>query len=130
MLVDTNVLSELMRPTPQSRVVAWAKRQDGFSVSVVSLEEILFGLALKPNLRVEQWFAGFLAEHCEVLTVTERIARRCAVLRAGHRARGRQRTQADMLVAATAGEHAVPLATRNVRDFDGCGISVVNPFRF
>jgi predicted nucleic acid-binding protein len=129
MLVDTNVLSELMRPAPHSRVVAWAKRQEGFGLSVVSLEEILFGLSLRPNVRVERWFAGFVADHCEVLKVTERIARRCALLRATHRAKGRERTQADMLIAATAAEHAVPLATRNVHDFDGCGISVVNPFR-
>ena len=130
MLVDTNVLSELMRPAPQPRVVAWARQQDGFSLSVVSLEEILFGLALRPNQRLEKWFTGFVGAHCEILEVTEGIARRCAVLGAAHRARGRQRTQADMLIAATAAEHAVPLATRNVRDFDGCGISVVNPFRF
>jgi predicted nucleic acid-binding protein len=118
-----------MRPAPESRVVRWAKRQDGFALSVVSLEEILFGLALKPNERVGRWFAGFVAEHCDVLQVTETIARRCAVLRAAHRAKGRQRTQADMLIAATAAQHALVLATRNVRDFDGCGISVVNPFR-
>ena len=72
MLVDTNVLSELMRPAPHSRVVAWAKRQEGFSLSVVSLEEILYGLAFRPNPRVERWFAAFVAEHCEVLKVTER----------------------------------------------------------
>jgi len=129
MLVDTNVLSELMRPAPHSRVVGWARQQDGFRLSVVSLEEILFGLELRPNPRVQQWFAGFVAEHCEVLKVTERIARRCAMLRGSHRAKGRQRTQADMLIAATAAEHALPLATRNVRDFEGCGIPVVNPFR-
>jgi predicted nucleic acid-binding protein len=118
-----------MRPAPDARVVAWAKRQDGFQLSVVSLEEILFGLALKPNERIEKWFADFVARHCEVLDVTQRIARRCGQLRAHLRAKGQERTQTDMLIAATAQEHALALATRNIRDFGDCGIPVINPFR-
>jgi predicted nucleic acid-binding protein len=129
MLVDTNVVSELMRPAPDLRVFAWARQQKRFHLSVVSLEETLFGLAVRPNDRVEQWFSQFVASHCEVLEVSAAIARRCALLRAALRKRGQQRTQADMLIAATAFEHGLPLVTRNVRDFEGCSIAIFNPFR-
>jgi predicted nucleic acid-binding protein len=128
MLVDTNVVSELMRPAPDARVFAWAARQDRFHLSVISLEEILFGLAARPNDRVENWFSRFVASHCEVLAVSASVAGRCALLRAGFRKRGQQRTQADMLIAATAFEHGLALVTRNVKDFEGCAIPVLNPF--
>jgi predicted nucleic acid-binding protein len=128
MLVDTNVVSELMRPRPSSRVLTWAKGQQRFQLSVVSLEEITFGLAARPNTRVEEWFQTFVGEHCDVMDVTAAIARRCGRIRAELRSRGAQRTQADMLIAATASEHGLVLVTRNVRDFDGCGIALLNPF--
>ena len=128
MLVDTNVISELMRPKPSSAVLAWAERQEGFSLSVICLEEIAFGLHARPSPRLSKWFDGFVAAHCEVLPVTAAVARRCALVRGQFRARGKQRTQADGLIAATAYEYGLALATRNVRDFEGCGIPLVNPF--
>ena len=127
-LVDTNVLSELMRPRPAPRVLAWAEALPAIALSVVTLEELFYGLSLKPSARMEGWLRGFLDEYCEVLPVTESIARRCAALRAGFRQGGRPRTQADMLIAATAWEHRLTIATRNVTDFDGCGVPVVDPF--
>jgi predicted nucleic acid-binding protein len=129
MLVDTNVLSELSRRAPHPAVATWAATvQLPVSVSVVTLEEIHFGLAWKPNAEVRSWFDEFLAKSCTVLPVTDAIAKRAGDLRGQLRAAGRQRTQADMLVAATAQAHLLTLATRNVRDFEGCGIAVVNPF--
>ena len=129
MLVDTNVLSELARRMPHPAVAAWAAAVPlPVSVSVVTLEEIHFGLAWKPNAEVRAWFDKFLASSCTVLPVTDAIARRAGDLRGQLRATGRQRTQADMLVAATAQANLLTLATRNVRDFEGCGITVVNPF--
>jgi predicted nucleic acid-binding protein len=56
------------------------------------------------------------------------VARRSAGLRARLRTLGKTRTQADMLIAATAAEHDLILVTRNVRDFDDCGLQVLNPF--
>ncbi len=65
-LVDTNILSELARPRPDDRVVAWARTVVKVSLSVITLEEIQFGLAWKPNTRVQAWFDTFLREHCEI----------------------------------------------------------------
>ncbi|HMR80962.1 MAG TPA: type II toxin-antitoxin system VapC family toxin [Polyangiaceae bacterium] len=129
MLVDTNVISELMRPKPSGVVLAWAERQEEFALSVVCLEEIMFGLQARPSPRLSQWFDEFVANHCEILPVTAAVARRCAMLRGQTRSRGHQRTQTDGLIAATAYEHGLALATRNVRDFEGCGIPLFNPFQ-
>ncbi len=126
-LVDTNVISELMRPRPAPGVLAWFGGLADAAVSVITVEEIGFGLVLRPNVRMEKAFDGFLRA-CVVWPVTEGIARRSATIRALLRAMGHVRHQADMLIAATAAEHGVVLATRNVRDFEGCGVRVVNPF--
>jgi toxin FitB len=128
-LVDTNVISELMRPAPNPQVVAWFSRLEGFAFSVVSLEEVRFGLALRRSARVERIFQELLERYGSVLPVTAAVAETAAMLRATQRMRGRTRTQADMLIAATAHVHGLRLATRNARDFDGCGVRLVDPFR-
>jgi predicted nucleic acid-binding protein len=128
MLVDTNVISELMRPRPAASVVDWAERQESMSLSVITLEEVLAGLSQRPSERLSRWFQRFVLDYCEILPITASIARRCARLRGEFRRMGKQRTQADMLIAATALEHNLALATRNTKDFAGCGIAVVNPF--
>jgi predicted nucleic acid-binding protein len=75
------------------------------------------------------WFTAFLAEYCRVLPVTEEVARVAGEMRGGLKARGIARTQADMLIAATARVNRLKLATRNERDFAGCEVPVVNPFK-
>ena len=128
MLVDTNVVSELMRARPSPSVLKWADRQRRMRLSAISVEEIYFGLAVRKSSRLERWFDRFVDQHCDILAVTRLIARRCAALRAALRAEGKPCTQADMLIAATALEHDLPLATHNVRDFAGCGVAVIDPF--
>lgn len=129
MLVDTNVLSELARPSPDARVLRWASDVPlPISISVVTVEEISCGLAWRPDREIRAWFERFLADSCMQLPVTPPIARRAGELRGRFRRSGEQRTQADMLIAATAQTHQLTLVTRNVRDFAGCGIPVVNPF--
>lgn len=129
-LADSNVISELMRPAPHPGVQQWVDRLDhvaGFATSVVCVHEILFGLTHKPRPRARERFDAIVA-HCIVLDVTETIARRAGEMRGVLAARGQVRHVADMLIAATAQVHALTLVTRNVRDFDGCGIAVLNPF--
>jgi predicted nucleic acid-binding protein len=127
-LVDTNVISELARPSPNYGVVDWAGKVTELAVSVIAIEEIEFGLSAKPNDRIRVWFERFVELHCETLDVTEAVARRAGSMRGRFRAAGVTRTQADMLIAATAAQHGLTLVTRNIRDFEGCGIAVLDPF--
>jgi len=127
-LIDTNVVSELMRPRPAPSVSAWLGEREVLAMSVISIEEVRFGLMLRRSARLEDWFRRFVRDFVQVMTVTERIAERSGELRALLRQQGQVRAQADMLIAATAAEHAAVVVTRNERDFAGCGIRVFNPF--
>ncbi len=95
----------------------------------MTLEEVRFGRAWKPSRRIEGWFERFLAEDCVVLPVTAEIAGRAGELRGCFRATGQQRTQADMLIAATAQAHQLSIVTRNLGDFEGCGVPLLDPWQ-
>jgi toxin FitB len=126
-LLDTNIVSELVRRRPDEGVLAWAAQETDYLISAVTVDEIAFGLAWRPNLRIRVWFDVFLATH-PVLPISAEIARRAGELRGAFAARGIVRSQPDMLIAATAQIHALTLVTRNSADFAGCGIPILNPF--
>ena len=128
-LCDTNVLSELTRPAPNSGVLAWAAETRNVSISAITIDEVIFGLTLRPNARVLAWFEEFVANSCQVLDVTPAVARLAGAMRARLAGRGQVRTQVDMLIAASAAAHGLTLVTHNTKDFIGCGINVLNPFR-
>lgn len=127
-LVDTNVLAEATRPRPDVGVSRWLRGEDRLHVSVVTVEEIAFGLSWTPKPRVAAVLTRLLTEHCVIHPVTEAIARRAGELRGRLQATGQTRTQADMLIAATALVHGFAVVTRNEADFAGCGVEVLNPF--
>jgi predicted nucleic acid-binding protein len=127
-LLDTNILSEVAKPRPSERVVAWLSTLSRFAISAVTVEEVFFGLTLKPKPRLQERIENLLAAFSHVYEVTEPIARHAGILRGELGRRGRVRDQTDMLIAATASAHGLTLATRNKRDFDGCGIAVFDPF--
>ena len=130
-LADTNIVSELMRKRPDPGVLAWREMVDAMyghiTMSAVTVDEIMYGLARKQDAGLQAWFDCFMSRN-QVLTVTQTIACRAGEMRAMFSLRGVVRSQADMLIAATAQVHALTLVTRNVRDFDGCGIALLNPF--
>lgn len=127
-LCDTNIISELARPIPNPGVVAWSGNITSLYLSVVTVEEIYYGLTAKPSSRIQNWFESFLTTHTEILPITSEIAKRSGELRGFLRTQGKPRAQADILIAATAEVHSLTLVTRNIKDFEGCGISTLNPF--
>ncbi len=127
-LCDTNVLSELCRPFPNQGIIAWTHTVSEIYLSVITVEEIYFGLTRRPNARILRWFEAFVTDNCSVLPVNGEIAEYAGQLRGKQSLKGQTRTQADMLIAATASAHGLALVTRNERDFADCGIVIINPF--
>jgi toxin FitB len=128
-LCDTNVISELARPHPNSDVINWISNLETIFISAITLEEIQFGIASRPNDRIQAWFSRFLQTDCIILPVTDSIALRSGQLRGSFRRIGQQRSQADILIAATAIQHELTIATRNLKDFENCdGLLLFNPF--
>lgn len=136
-LLDTNVLSELMRPQPAAAVLAWFERQAGacYCVSAITRAEILLGIALLPAGRrrdalataAEQMFAEDFAGNC--LPFDEACAAEYAVLVAARTRKGLPVSTEDGQIAATALAHGLPLATRNGKDFVGiAGLDIVDPW--
>lgn len=128
MLCDTNIISELARPQPNRGIWTWASQHQQIQLSAITVDELYFGLSWKPNPRIRLWLEDFLNDYCTILPVTDKIARYSGEIRGSLQSAGQPRTQADMLIAATAAVHNLVLVTRNVRDFKSCGIEVLNPF--
>ena len=127
-LADTNVISEFVKTTPDGQVMRWLESVQLMAISAVTLEDAHFGLAWQPNTRKLALFNALVERLHAVYPITPAIAQRGGVLRGQFQAQGIVRSAPDMLIAATAIEHQLVLATRNVRDFMGCGVQVVNPF--
>jgi len=128
MLCDTNIISELARPKPNKGVWAWASQHQHIHISSITVEELYFGLSWKPHPRIRLWLDDFLQDYCTVLPVSEKIARFAGDSRGNFQAQGKPRSQADFLIFATAAVHNLTLVTRNTKDFESCGIRLLNPF--
>jgi predicted nucleic acid-binding protein len=135
-ILDTNVLSALMRKVPEARVVAWLDRQPVESVWITSITlfEARLGLALQPPGRrrqtLEAAFGRLLNEDLEnrVLDFDSAAATEAASLAAARQKDGRPVDMRDTQIAGIALARQGTLATRNVRHFDDLEISIVDPW--
>lgn len=135
-LLDTNVVSEVMKTRPTDVVVAWLNGQDSAKlyVSAITIGEIVYGLRILPDGKrrsgLRERFERFVSVAFDqrVLSYDEPAARIYGELIADRKELGLPMSVPDGQIAAIARLNHLAVATRNVVDFDNCGIEVINPF--
>jgi hypothetical protein len=135
-ILDTNVVTELMRPAPEPRVLRWFSSQtaEDLHVTAVTMAEILYGIELISTSRrrevvragAEKMFGDVFADR--ILTFEDRAARAFAQIASSRRRQGKPMSEFDAQIAAITRVHGATLATRNPYVFEGCGVRLVNPW--
>lgn len=135
-VLDTNILSELMRPAPSESVVRWMASQPAADLYTTSITqaEIFHGIMLLPSGKRRNAFEA-AAEAMfnqdfdgRILAFGSDAARPYARIAAERRRAGRPISHFDAQIAAIARATGAAIATRNVADYDGCGVKVINPW--
>lgn len=135
-VLDTNVISELIRIRPEPKILAWADGLDLDAVVITAMNEaeILHGLSRLPDGRrkqeLQQGWDGLMAEMFtgRVLPFTSEAAHWYAELLRRRERMGRPMATADAVIAAIALAHGAALATRDVADFSDIGLELINPW--
>ncbi len=135
-ILDTNVVSELLRPAPSAQVEAWLSAQDGANIyfTTVGEAELRHGVAILPAGKRRNALAeaveGILEDDFRdrILPFDRHAARAYAAIAAERRAAGRPISQFDCQIAAIAHVHGAAVATRNTSDYEGCGVVLLDPW--
>ena len=135
-LLDTNILSELRRPRPEPKVVAFVARQplEQLYVSAVTFAEIRFGIELLEGAARRAELQGWLAHEIRpmfeqhTLPISEDVMFKWRLLVETGRKAGHTFSQPDLIIAATALHHGLTVVTRNQSDYDRAGVAVLNPW--
>ena len=136
-LLDTNIISEAIKPTPSQALSAWlgAQRDDGLHIASLTLAEIRRGMLEKPQGRkrdaLDAWFTGPEGPQAlfarRILPFDERAGLVWAKLMADAKAAGRPRSGLDTIIASVAVANGCVVVTGNERHFSG--VEVINPMR-
>ena len=137
-ILDTNVVSEPLRPEPDSTVLAWLDAQEPRTLylTTVNLAELLAGVEVLPAGRRREALAQALSTQVvalfgkRILPFDNQAAEVFAKTHAHAQAQGTAMGFADCAIAAIAGAHGFSVATRNSRDFKGTGVKVIDPWAF
>jgi predicted nucleic acid-binding protein len=135
-LVDTSVISELVKPVPDGHVVDWMERagEASLHLSVLTIGELEKGIAKLPHsarrTRLETWVRKDLAERFRerLLGIDGTVAATWGKLAGEAEARGEPVPVIDGLIAATGLAHGLVIATRDTKDFERCGAACLNPW--
>ena len=135
-LLDTNILSELRRPKPERKVLAFVAAQplELLYVSTVTLAEIRFGIELLPDVarrsELNDWLAHKVRPMFEqrVLAITEDIMFKWRLLVEEGRKVGHTFSQPDLIIAATGQHHGLTIVSRDTADYDKAQVTVFNPW--
>ena len=135
-IVDTNIISEFMRAKPDPIVIQWFNKQSSrdLYVSVITLAEIGFGLRVMPEGHktkiLNSRFKGFVNRAFEerILSFDLNASEAYVSIMASRQKMGLKMSIPDGQIASIAYAHRFVVATRNIKDFEHCGIEVVNPF--
>ena len=135
-ILDTNVISELMRPTPDAHVLRWFSSQtaEDLHVTAVTMAEILYGIELISTSRrrdairagAEKMFEAVFGDR--ILSFEERASGMFSQIASSRRRQGKPMSLFDAQIAAITRVHGATLATRNPYVFEGCGVRLVNPW--
>ena len=135
MILDTNVVSETLKPEPARSVLTWLSGHSrrALHLTAITEAELLYGVAVLPEGRRRDRLARLVGAAIEafedrVLPFDRAAATRYAFMAAERRTKGRPAHRPDIQIAAIASAQGHDLATRNVRDFEGLGVRLVNPF--
>lgn len=136
-ILDTNVVSELMRPRPNAAVADWVNRQPRRTLLTTSITqaEVLYGIALLPSGRRKASLDAearrmFREDFADILPFTTAAAPHFAELVSARRRAGRPIGILDAQIAAIALADAdAEIATRDVGDFVGCGVGIIDPWQ-
>jgi len=135
-ILDTNVVSNFMQKTPNLQVCMWLDAQPIHSLYLPSvvISEIYFGLGLlangKKRTQLTQSFEQFVARGFagNILDFDKDAAKSYGIIRSLRQQQGKPMSTCDAQIAAIAQVHHFAIATRNIKDFDSCGIVLINPF--
>ena len=134
-ILDTNVVSELMRPEPAPLVASWVRGRDRreLRTTAITIAEVRYGIARLPDGRRKQVLHAaaadvFAAFEDQVLPVDTAAAEHYAAIASSRERAGKPIASFDALIAAVCRRQSAALATRNVSDFDGTGIEIINPW--
>jgi len=137
-VLDTNIVSEVMSKIPSEFVLDWLNEQrtESLYLTSITIAEIGYGLKILPNGKrrklLEEKFEQFIAKAFEqrILDFDEKAARLYSRLMKNRRKLGRPLSILDGQIAAIARSNSFIVATRNIRDFEDCGLKLINPFLY
>jgi toxin FitB len=136
-ILDTNAVSEVMKPAPSESVLRWLASQEpqNIFITVITQAEMLYGVEVLASgkrrrslLELTEELFGAEGFQGRILSFDQQSAREFASILASRKSAGRPMSQFDAMIAAIARSHGAALATRDTDDFEHCGIRLINPW--